>query len=681
MKEENTNNPFIIQEGRLKNGQLNNVYRHTWVEDGLISGGRGEIIGRSFNFSALSRLSWFFAVFFIVLFARLLWLQIFTGDYYFKIAEGNRIRQERIEARRGIIYDRNLKPLVHNVANFLLYIVPADLPKNVEEKDQIFKKIAETIAPLSPRQGLLDLQNSQNSLNKDQLFDQIKNAVGKIKPKSLESFQPLFITDNIEYDKAMLLELQSENWKGVNLSTKIRRDYLLDAPSLSHILGYTGKINQEEFKKASNEYLSIDYIGKNGLEYFYENEMRGTNGHKQIEVDALGKVKKVLNSNPSEDGHNLVLTIDDNVQKKLEELLQAQLDTLHLKRASAVVTNPQNGEILALVSLPSYDDNLFARGITKTEYQKLLDNPDRPLFNRAVAGEFPCGSTIKPVVAAAALNEDVVTENTQFLSNGGLKVGTWLFPDWKKGGHGMTNVKKALAESVNTYFYIVGGGYEDFIGLGLDRLVRYYKLFGLGEQTGIDLPGEANGFVPTKDWKENILKEHWYTGDTYHLSIGQGDLTTTPLQVAQFTQYFAANGKIYRPHLVKEITLADGKKFTTTELNITKENLVKPEVLKTVREGMRQTITSGSARSIELVVPVQVAGKTGTAQWSSKKDPQAWFTGFAPYNNPEIVITVLIEEGKEGSTAAVPVAKEFLKWYFSPKTASSTAASTTPLLR
>ena len=681
MKEENTNNPFIIQEGRLKNGQLNNVYRHTWVEDGLISGGRGEIIGRSFNFSALSRLSWFFAVFFIVLFARLLWLQIFTGDYYFKIAEGNRIRQERIEARRGIIYDRNLKPLVHNVANFLLYIVPADLPKNVEEKDQIFKKIAETIAPLSPRQGLLDLQNSQNSLNKDQLFDQIKNAVGKIKPKSLESFQPLFITDNIEYDKAMLLELQSENWKGVNLSTKIRRDYLLDAPSLSHILGYTGKINQEEFKKASNEYLSIDYIGKNGLEYFYENEMRGTNGHKQIEVDALGKVKKVLNSNPSEDGHNLVLTIDDNVQKKLEELLQAQLDTLHLKRASAVVTNPQNGEILALVSLPSYDDNLFARGITKTEYQKLLDNPDRPLFNRAVAGEFPCGSTIKPVVAAAALNEDVVTENTQFLSNGGLKVGTWLFPDWKKGGHGMTNVKKALAESVNTYFYIVGGGYEDFIGLGLDRLVRYYKLFGLGEQTGIDLPGEANGFVPTKDWKENILKEHWYTGDTYHLSIGQGDLTTTPLQVAQFTQYFAANGKIYRPHLVKEIALADGKKFTTTELNITKENLVKPEVLKTVREGMRQTITSGSARSIELVVPVQVAGKTGTAQWSSKKDPQAWFAGFAPYNNPEIVITVLIEEGKEGSTAAVPVAKEFLKWYFSPKTASSTAASTTPLLR
>lgn len=676
MIEANPSNPFVIQEGRLKNGQLNNVYRRTWVEDGMFFGGRGEIIGRSFDFSTINKVSWFFGFFIILLLGRLLWLQVFTGEYYFKIAEGNRIRRERVEARRGIIYDRNMTPLVHNVANFLLYVVPADLPKDPQEKEVILKRIAATIAPLSPRQGLLDLENGQNTLNQEQVYTQIEAAIGKINPKSLDAFQPLFITDNIAYDKAMLLELESSSWKGVKLSTNIRRDYKLEAQSLSHLLGYTGKINQEELKNASDEYLPIDYIGKNGLEYFYENELRGSNGHKQIEVDALGKTKKILNSNEAQDGHNLILTIDAVLQAKLEEILLKQLETLNLRRASAVVTNPQNGEVLALVSLPAYNDNLFARGITKDEYKQLLEDPDRPLFNRAVAGEFPCGSVIKPVMAAAALNEGVVTNNTQFLSNGGLRIGTWTFPDWKAGGHGMTNVKKAIAESVNTYFYIIGGGYEDFQGLGLDRIVRYDKMFGLGVQTGIDLPGEANGFVPTLDWKENVKKERWYTGDTYHLAIGQGDLTTTPLQVAQFTQYFANSGKMYRPHLVKEITEADGQKFNDTEISVSKENLVSPESVEAVREGMRQTVTAGSARSINAVVPVAVAGKTGTAQWSSKKDPQAWFTAFAPYDNPNIVITVLVEEGKEGSVAAVPVAREFLKWYYSPKTASTTATST-----
>jgi penicillin-binding protein 2 len=676
MIETTSNNPFVIQEGRLKDGQLNNVYRHTWVEDGMIFGGRGEVIGRSFDFSTISKVSWFFGFFFLLLLGRLLWLQILTGEYYFKIAEGNRIRQERVEARRGIIYDRNMKPLVHNVANFLLYVVPADLPKEPAEKEAILKKLAGTIAPLSPRQGLLDMDSSRNALDKEEIFRQIDEAIRKINPKSLDAFQPLFITDNIDYDKAMLLELESADWKGVKLSTNIRRNYNLEAESLSHLLGYTGKISQAEYKSSSAEYLPIDYIGKNGLEYFYENELRGINGHKQIEVDALGKTKKVLNSNEAQDGHNLVLTIDSQAQKKLEEILTNQLKTLNLKKASAVVTDPRNGEIIALVSLPAYNDNLFARGITKDEYKKLIDDPNRPLFNRSVAGEFPCGSVIKPVMAAAALNEGVVSESTQFLSNGGLKIGSWVFPDWKAGGHGMTNVKKAIAESVNTYFYIIGGGYEDFQGLGLDRIVRYDKLFGLGEQTGIDLPGEANGFVPTLDWKENVKKEHWYTGDTYHLAIGQGDLTTTPLQIAQFTAYFANGGKMYRPHLVREITEAGGQKFHDVEVSITKENLVKQDAVQVVREGMRQTVTAGSARSINAVVPVAVAGKTGTAQWSSKKDPQAWFTAFAPYDNPNLAITVLVEEGKEGSTAAVPVAREFLKWYYSPKTATTTATST-----
>lgn len=672
MKIDNSNNPFVIQEGRLKNSHLDNVYKNSWVEDGLISGNRGEVIGRSFDFVSLNSVAWVFAILFILLLSRLMWLQIITGDYYFKIAEGNRIRQERLESRRGIIYDRNMKPLVHNTANFLLYVMPADLPKEPAAREVVLRNVSRVIAPLSPRQGLLDLQNGQSSLNESQIYEQIQKAVNKINPKTLEGYQPLFITDNIDYDKAMLLELETDYWKGVKLSTKIRRDYQLSSQSLSHLLGYTGKISRTELDNSTDEYLPIDYIGKNGLEFFYESELRGTAGKKQIEVDAMGKIKKVLNSTDAIDGHNLVLTIDSEVQKKLEEIMRSQLAVLKLKRASAVVTNPQNGEILALVSLPAYDDNLFSRGITKDEYQGLLKDPDRPLFNRAIAGEFPCGSTIKPVMAAAALNEGIITENTHFLSTGGVRIGTYFYPDWKAGGHGQTNVKKALAESVNTFFYIIGGGYEDFTGLGLDRIVRYDKLFGLGEQAGIDLPGEANGFVPTRDWKENVKKEHWYTGDTYHLAIGQGDLTTTPLQVAQFTQFFANGGKIYRPHLVRNIIEPDGAKYLDTEIAVVKQNFIKPDAVEIVRQGMRQTVTSGSARSIEAVVPVEVAGKTGSAQWSSKKAPQAWFTGFAPFDKPQVVITVLIEEGKEGSSAATPVAREFLKWYFSGKTATTT---------
>lgn len=673
----NQYDPFVLQEGRFKDGHLSNVYRRTWVEDGLVQGGRGEMIGRSFDFNLLWYLSIIFSLLFIALFSRLLWLQVMNGDYYFKVAEGNRIRQERNEARRGIIYDRNNQPLVHNSANFMLSLVPADLPKDADERDKTLMSLAHTIAPLSPRQGLLDLPNNQPELNENEIFDQIKQAIDKISPKSLERFRPLFVIDNISYEKAMLLKIESANWRGVTLSAKIRRDYQLKAESLSHLLGYTGKINERELKDSSDEYLPIDYIGKNGLESFYESQLRGTNGYNQIEVDALGKVKKVLNSKKSEDGNNLILTIDSVAQKKLEDLLKEQLGKMGLKRASAVVMDPSTGEVLALVSLPAYDDNLFARGITKDEYKKLLEDPDRPLFNRAVAGEFPCGSTIKPVMAAAALNEGVVTENTTFLSTGGLKVGKWIYPDWKAGGHGVTDVKKAIAESVNTFFYIIGGGYEDFTGLGLDRIVRYDKMFGLGEQTGIDLPGEANGFVPTKDWKENDKKEHWYTGDTYHLAIGQGDLTTTPLQVAQFTSYFANNGKLYRPHVVKEITSSNGQIVSDGKEDPIKQDLVSKEATDIVRRGMRQTVTNGSARSINLVVPVAVAGKTGTAQWSSKKAPQAWFTGFAPYDDPKVVITVLIEEGKEGNIAAVPVAKEFLKWYFSPKTASTSPALST----
>lgn len=631
--------PFSIQEGRF--GGLDDFsYRLQWTEDSFVAGGEGkETIGRAFNLKKIYPLAAAMSVLMFVLFAKSAWLQIVKKDYYYSMAEGNRIRVERIEAKRGIIYDRQNNPLVRNVANFLLYVIPADLPAEENARAATIEEIATILG--------------------DKKGAEIKEAIMRIEPKSFEAYQPFFIADNIEYEKAMLLYLKSSQWQGVVLSNKTRRDYDLSSPSLSHILGYTGKISEEELKKAGNEYSPIDYIGKTGIENFWESELKGTGGKKQIEVDALGREKKIASQIEAEDGRNLVLAVDLGLQKKMEEVIVKA----RVKKGAALAIDPASGEILALASFPFYDNNIFARGVTAKELEEIIGNPNKPLFNKAVSGEYPSGSAIKPVMAAAALEEGVINEHTSFMSIGGIKINEWFFPDWKAGGHGATNVRKAIAESVNTFFYYIGGGFGDFKGLGADRIVKYGKLFGLGQETGIDLIGEASGFLPTKEWKENKKGERWYIGDTYHLAIGQGDLLVTPLQVAAFTAVFANGGSLYRPHLVRQILSSDDKVIKEIKEEPVRKNFISKNNIEIVRQGMRQTVTAGSARSLS-DLPVAAAGKTGTAQWSTKKPPHAWFTGFAPYDNPQIVITVLVEEGGEGSSAAAPIAKEILEWYF-----------------
>ena len=646
-KKDKIKNPFIIRQGEDEYGHLKDGYRLDWTEQVFLPASSDKAtVGQNFNFNYLPKIIFVLALFMAIILARVAWLQIIKGDYYYNLAEGNRIRIARIEANRGIIYDSSNRPLVRNVANFLLYFVPADLPENEQEKRSIIERLSQILGTLSPAD--------------------IENILTAVKPKSLESYQPLFVTDNIEYNKAMLLYLESDKMPGVYLSNKTKREYNLSSLSLSHILGYTSKINQAELDKYGSEYLPIDYIGKTGIENFWENELKGQSGKKQIEVDALGKEKKIINQLAGADGHNLVLSIDIDLQKKLEETIISALKKLKLNKACAIALDPNNGEILALVSLPSYNNNLFARGITNDEYQALVSHPDQPLFNRCTSGEYPSGSTIKPVLAAAALEEGIINENTSFISTGGLRIGEWFFPDWKVGGHGVTNVRKAIAESVNTFFYYIGGGYGDFVGLGIDRMVRYEKIFGLGKQTGIDIIGEAKGFLPTKDWKETIKGERWYVGDTYHAAIGQGDITVTPLQVANYTAVFANGGLLYRPHFIRQVLSSDDKIIRQVDHKPIKSNVVSSENIKIVREGMRQTVAAGSARSLASA-PVAVAGKTGTAQWSSNKPNHAWFTGFAPYDKPQIVITILIEQGGEGSSVAVPIAREVLEWYFSNK--------------
>ncbi|KKR91736.1 MAG: Penicillin-binding protein 2 [Parcubacteria group bacterium GW2011_GWC2_42_12] len=639
--------PFVIQEGSIKSRKLKRDLGAWELEQPSSSfSGKKETIGRSFDVNKIFKINLALLLFFGFILGRAGWLSIARGGYYHELAEGNRIRVERIEAKRGVIYDRFGRPLVRNSANFLLYFVPADLPKDKIEQKKIIQRVSEYLGNIKP--------------------DEIVDSLVKIKSGSLESYQPLFIADNIDYEKALALYLAADIMPGVILTNKTRREYNLFSLSLSHILGYTGKINEAELTKFGQEYLPIDYIGKTGMENFWENEMKGLNGKKQIEVDALGKEKKIINQAAGQDGHNLVLSIDIELQKKLAEAVISALQKLRLNKACAIALDPNNGEILAMVSLPSYNNNDFARGLTQAEYASIAEHPDQPLFNRCIAGEYPSGSVIKPVVAAAALEEGIINENTSFNSAGGIKIDQWFFPDWKAGGHGYTNVRSAIANSVNTFFYYIGGGYQDFTGLGLDRMVRYEKLFGLDAQTGVDLLGEANGFLPSKEWKETTKGERWYIGDTYHLAIGQGDLLVTPLQVADYTAVFANGGSLYRPHLIKQVLNHQDQLIGEVENKPIRSNMVSAKNIEIVRQGLRQTITQGSAQSLQDVV-VSVAGKTGTAQWSTVKPPHAWFTGFAPYDKPQIVITILIEQGGEGSAVAVPIAQEVLDWYFSRK--------------
>lgn len=649
-----SDDPFVLKHGGFRRGKLEK-YSHLreWIEGSFIPSGRvGEVVGRTFDFSHLNFFIFFLIIFGGLLFGRLFWLQIVKGDYYSSKALDNSVRVQRIEANRGIIYDRTGRPLVRNAANFILYLVPSELPRDSEKASEILERAGSIIYPA-------------DQAKKSVLLDEINNKLADLKTNPENYSQPIFIIDNIDYDKAMLFNLTLAEMPGIVLSIKDRREYLINGIlSLSHVLGYTGKVNDTDLERYGSNYKLIDYIGKAGVEISWEKELKGDSGTKKVEVDALGREKKIISETAAMNGNNLVLSLDYDLQKKSEQILLEKLKVAKMDaRATIVILDPNNGEVLTLVSLPSYDNTVFARGITSEEYGKLANAPDKPLFNRAISGEYPSGSTVKMVVAAAALQEKIISENTTIVSTGGLQVAQWFFPDWKAGGHGRTNVRKAIADSVNTFFYYIGGGYENFVGLGVERLGKYMRLFGMDMETGIDLPNESPGFVPSREWKEKVRNETWYIGDTYHLAIGQGDLLVTPLQNANWTAVFANRGTLYEPHVVKAILSDDDKVMTPVAPKIIRQGMVDEYNLEVVRQGMRQAVVSGSAQKLQSL-PVEAAAKTGTAQWGVDKNPHAWFTAFAPYKNPEIVVTVLVEEGIEGSQISLNIAQDIMQYYF-----------------
>ncbi|OIO48753.1 MAG: penicillin-binding protein 2 [Parcubacteria group bacterium CG1_02_41_12] len=575
---------------------------------------------------------------FAIIASRLYYLQIVQGAQYYGAAEGNRIQSIPIVPARGVIFDLNGNRLAYNVPDFALFVIPSDLPKTQTEEDEIFSVLSKTL-------GI-------------EHFDLVE-AFSGIPRTSNEQVEMI---RGISQVQAVAIARNVESWPGILLEPVQRRTYEIHE-SLSHVLGYTGKISDKDYDYFSkNDYLLSEHVGKIGLEKQYQDDLRGSLGIQLVEVDSKNQPMRELERKEPTIGDNLYLNIDSNLQEFIYQALKEMTEEKESPGASAIVLDPRDGSVRALVSFPGFDNEAFSRGISSSAYKELLEDSREPLFNRSIAGEYPSGSTIKLVIGSASLEQGIMGRYDTVFSSGGIDVNGYWFPDWKYGGHGQTNIIHALAESVNTYFYTVGGGYGNIEGLGLDRIIEYGRAFGLAQKTQIDLPSEAEGFLPSEQWKEETKGERWYLGDTYHLAIGQGDILVTPLQVANYTAVIANGGTLYAPMIVDKVgrDYEHGRKIEPVVLN---KDFIDPYNINVIQQGLRAAVEYGTVRSLS-ALPVEAAGKTGTAQFSSEKLPHAWFTGYAPYRDPEIVVTILVEEGEGGDLSATPIAKKIFEWWF-----------------
>lgn len=608
------------------------------IEESLLSS-EEECVGRiehPFN-NKLLIIFWYISVLMVlVMVGRVFHLSVIRGDYYDKLASSNKTRNVAIKAPRGKIYDRTGKPLVYNIPSLDLVILPSDLDEEEEKRVEMIQELIK----------IFDIPE-----------EDLREIIFSIKDKSVN---PVLLVENITQEQALRVAEITSDFPGLSIDRTAIREYV-DSVIFSHILGYEGKIRQDELEKKQG-YLLTDSIGKRGVEKYYEEYLRGKYGVRRMEVDSLGRAKKELEVIPPSPGSDLFLNIDADLQKKLFDSISLVLEKEELKAASGIAMNPNNGEVLALVNVPSYDNNLFSGGISSENYSKLINDPLRPMFNRAVSGEYPPGSTIKPLIAAAALTEGVIDEHTQIESRGGIQVGSYFFGDWK--AHGMTDIRRAIAVSSDVYFYSVGGGYGNIKGMGMSTMKKYEEMFGLGQLTEIDLPNEKSGFIPDEEWKLETLGEKWYQGNSFHASIGQGYVTTTPLQLATYISAIANDGVLYQPRVVSQIKTSNGT--INNKPKIVRRSFIDKDILKVVQEGMRMTVTEGTAMSLN-DLNVEVAGKTGTAQYGNEGKTFGWFVSYAPYDSPEIVLVVLFEGQTENTYNAVPVTHEVYDWYFNQR--------------
>lgn len=545
-------------------------------------------------------------------------LQIMHGSSYRDRAESNRVEKILITAPRGIVYDHYDIALTENISSTDIVINPSLLASQEQEGDLIER-----------------LERMPLELSPQEIIETITRA--------REQKRPVLLQRAITHDMLLQIEEQKDHLPGIQLLSTLVRQYPYSHIA-SHILGYTAPTSQEELDQDAT--LSpTDTTGKQGIEQIYDKALRGTPGYTFLEVDAANRPQADLGTQDPIPGSNLQTTIDIELQKFIYSSLAEHAPL----RGAVVALDPRDGAVRALVSFPSFDQNAFSQPGLHADTTSLFQDEEKPLFNRATAGTYPSGSVIKPFLAAAGLEENIITPQTIINSTGGISVGPWHFADWKAGGHGVTDVKKAIAESVNTFFYLLIGGDSTHEGLGVAKANAYLHQFGWAQKTGIDLPAESAGFLPTPEWKEETFGEEWYIGDTYHFGIGQGNVLVTPLQVARATAAIATGGYLPNPHIKEQ-------KTETSKITIS------PQHMQTIAQAMRAVVTEGSGRSL-LTVPIALAGKTGTAQIGGTENTHAWFTSFGPYEHPELVLTVLLEEGGGGETNAVPIAKDIWNWW------------------
>lgn len=553
-------------------------------------------------------------------------IQVLDHQKYWKMAEANRIREFPLSAPRGLILDRQKVILAENVPSFKVSLVR----EAVTDYDR-------TLEGLSQLLGL-----SQEDLRKR--IDRYR---------LLPTFEPIVIKDNLKLEEVSIIEARKDEFPEIKLEVEPRRFYPFGQTG-AHLIGYLQEVSVDELRtQPEKRWRAGEMVGKAGLEKQYNDQLSGRDGKVQEMVDSLGRPRAEISRTEPQPGHNLELTIDFDLQKKAEELL--------LGREGAIVAlDPRSGDCLVWASSPSYDPNHFISRFSANEWLAIINDPGKPLENRVIRGLYSPGSTFKIVMALAALNEGVITENSTFFCSGSIEIYNKEFACWFKPGHGLLNLPEAIKNSCNVYFYQLGRR------LDIDTIAAYARMMGLGQKTEVDLPGEKEGLVPSTDWKRKFLRQAWFPGETISVAIGQGPLLVTPLQMAYLTSLVASRGKKIRPHLVK--SREDQPAVSRIDL---------PEsIIEKVVEGMWRSVNNQGTGQGAYQPGFDVCGKTGSTQLISRetaerltqrggelKKTHSWFTGFAPRDNPEIVVTVLVEFGGMGGQTAAPIAGQIFKAY------------------
>jgi penicillin-binding protein 2 len=568
-----------------------------------------------------------------LLFLRLWFLQLAQGDEMQERSEHNRIRLQDLPPWRGMILDHSGQVLVANRPSYELVVVIEDVGDIPLLASRLWR-----LLHLDPQQLTSQLQNAKKA-----------------------GLHQIRIRTDLSWDEMARVETFQPELPGVSIQIQPKREYR-NKGMASHTLGYLGEINDVQLKSGKfPSYKMGDYLGKCGVELAWEKYLRGNRGFRRIEVDAYGRELGQLDSVFPTPGANIYLTLDNRMQREAETCLEGKVGAI-------VALDPKTGNILALASSPTYSQEAFERGLSVKEWEKIHQDKTHPLENRTIKGQYPPGSTFKIVMAVAGLEEGVITPSTSIYCNGKLPLGNHVFHCWLKGGHGAVNFHKALVESCDVYFYEVG------LRLGIDRIAKWSKRFGLGEPTGLNLDKEAPGLVASTAWKKSRFKQGWREGDTLSVAIGQGYNLATPIQMARVAAAIANGGIIYKTHLVEKVESPAGEILYQARPEVQSRLEASPATLETVRQALEGVVSEskGTGRSARLS-SIQVAGKTGTAQVVAidrdepkrKRDRRmqdhAWFVAYAPADDPKVAVAVLVEHGGHGGSVAGPLASRVIK--------------------